>query len=217
MGIELKAAPRTVLGKKVKQLRREGFIPGVVYGAALEEPISVQVDARELRKVLQQAGVSHLIDLRIEGRSRPVNVLVRDVQRDPVRQTLLHVDFLAVRMDEPVRIEVPIHLTGEPAPVAQNIALVSQVLEEIEVEALPAHLPSEIEVDVTDLLKEVGDVLTVADLPVPEGVEIITEGDIAVAVLEPLRAEEAVEAESTEAPAAAGDVEVIGEREEEEE
>lgn len=217
MGIELKAAPRTVLGKKVKQLRREGFIPGVVYGAALEEPISVQVDARELRKVLQEAGVSHLIDLRIEGRSRPVNVLVRDVQRDPVRQTLLHVDFLAVRMDETVRIEVPIHLTGEPAPVAQNIALVSQVLEEIEVEALPAHLPSEIEVDVTDLLKEVGDVLTVADLPVPEGVEIITEGDIAVAVLEPLRAEEAVEAESTEAPAAAGDVEVIGEREEEEE
>ncbi|RME09696.1 MAG: 50S ribosomal protein L25 [Ardenticatenia bacterium] len=217
MGIELKAAPRTVLGKKVKQLRREGFIPGVVYGAALEEPISVQVDARELRKVLQEAGVSHLIDLRIEGRSRPVNVLVRDVQRDPVRHTLLHVDFLAVRMDEAVRIEVPIHLTGEPAPVAQNIALVSQVLEEIEVEALPAHLPSEIEVDVTDLLKEVGDVLTVADLPVPEGVEIITEGDIAVAVLEPLRAEEAVEAESTEAPAAAGDVEVIGEREEEEE
>lgn len=217
MGIELKAAPRTVLGKKVKQLRRQGFIPGVVYGAALEEPISVQVDARELRKALQEAGVSHLIDLRIEGRSRPVSVLVRDVQRDPVRHTLIHVDFLAVRMDEAVRIEVPVHLTGEPASVAQNIAIVSQVLEEVEVEALPANLPSSIEVDVTDLLKEVGDVLTVADLPVPEGVEIITEGDIAVAVLEPLRAEEAVEAESTEAPAAAGDVEVIGEREEEEE
>nr|WP_290667000.1 50S ribosomal protein L25 [Ardenticatena sp.] len=216
MGIELKAAPRTVLGKKVKQLRRQGLIPGVVYGAALEDPISVQVDVRELRKALQKAGVSHLIDLHIEGRSRPVSVLVRDVQRDPVRHTLIHVDFLAVRMDETVRIEVPVHLTGEPAPVAQNIAIVSQVLEEVEVEALPANLPSSIEVDVTDLLKEVGDVLTVDNLPVPEGVEVITDADVAVAVLEPLRTEEALEAElGAEAPEA-GEVEVIGEREEEE-
>lgn len=216
MGIELKAAPRTVLGKKVKQLRRQGFIPGVVYGAALEEPVSVQVDARELRKALQQAGVSHLIDLQIEGQSRPLSVLVRDVQRDPVRHDLLHVDFLAVRMDEAVRIEVPVHISGEPAPVGQNIAVVSQVLEVVEVEALPAHLPSSIDVDVTDLLKNVGDVLTVADLPVPEGVEILTDAEVAVAVLEPLRTEEALEADlGAEAPEA-GEVEVIGESEEEE-
>jgi len=216
MGIELKAAPRAVFGKKVKQLRRQGFIPGVVYCAALEEPISVQVDARELRKALQEAGVSHLIDLRVEGRSAPVSVLVRDVQRDPVRHTLIHVDFLAVRMDETVRIEVPVHLTGEPAPVAQNIATVSQVLEEVEVEALPASLPSSIEVDVTDLLKEVGDVLTVGNLPMPEGVEIITDAEVAVAVLEPLRTEAAIEAELATEASEAGEVEVIGERDEEE-
>lgn len=170
--ITLKATKRELTGKQVKQLRNEGQIPAVVYGPGYE-PMPVTVVWTELRPTLLKAGGTQIINLDVDG--EPYNVLVRSVQRRPVRGDVLHLDFYRVRMDVAVRTEVPIVTVGE----------ISEALEEaggtlhlernaIQVEALPGNLPSVIEVDISGL-EEVGASLTVSDLPALEGVEYLVE------------------------------------------
>ncbi len=212
----LMAEPREVHGKKVKALRREGLIPGVVYGPVVDGTISVSVNSREFNKFFMAHGHSTIFTIKWDGGSQPV--LVREVQRDPVRQDILHIDFFAPNMNVTLRQNVAVTLV-HPADVTGGV--LQQVLNEIEVEALPANLPSDIQVDVSGLT-EIGNTIHVSEIPAIENVTFITDETSVIASIvaeavqeeEPVEAEEGEEAEGEEAEEAAeseGDDEESGE------
>lgn len=171
--ITLKIEAREVHGKKVAQLRKEGLTPAVVYGAGME-PINVQASEKELVKVVRAAGQHTPVQL--IGKKRRI-AMIKDVDTDPVRHTIRHVAFHAVRADEPVEAEVPIRLIGEGESIAERNGLVIlQALEKLEVKALPMELPEALEISIVNLA-EAGDRVTVGDLEVPAGVEIVDNDD----------------------------------------
>lgn len=203
--IILTAESRTTTGKAVRRLRQDGIIPVVVYGGPLTESLSLQVDQRELGRVLTQAGTAKVIDLKVESTSYPV--LTREVQRDPIRQDITHVDFLAVRLDQLIEAEIPVLLVGTSQLVNNNEAILMHAYNSLTVRALPEELPSQIEVDISSLT-EIGQSITVSDLPLAEGVEIMTDPDSAVvSLMPPTRAvTEEVEPETEEGEIEYGDV-----------
>lgn len=190
----LMAEPRDVHGKKVKALRRQGLIPGVVYGPVVDGTVSVSVNSRDFNKFFMAHGHSTIFTVKWDGGSQPV--LIREVQRDPVRQDILHIDFFAPNMNVMLRQHVSVTLANVPEI---NGALLQQSLNDIEVEALPANLPSEITIDVSHL-EAVGDTITVADVPAMENVTLITEAETTIAsiVAEAVQEEEPVEGEEGE-------------------
>lgn len=171
--ISLKIDAREAHGKKVAKLRQEGLVPGIVYGPGME-PVSVQAVAGDVSKVVRDAGRHtpvHLI-----GKKRRI-AMIKDVDLDPVKHTIRHVSFHAVKADEPVVAEVPIRLQGEGESVAEkNGLVVLQAVEQLEVKALPLELPEALEVSILELA-EAGDRITVADVVIPEGVEIVDNDD----------------------------------------
>lgn len=168
--ITLKLDERQAHGKKVKQLRRDGLVPGVVYGPGME-PVAVQSPDVVTNKVVNVAGKHAPVHLTIGSKRRIA--MIKDVDFDPVKHTLRHVSFHAVNQNEPVEAEVPIRLTGEGESDAEKAGLVIlQNLEHIEVKALPMDLPDALEVDITNLA-EAGERVTVADIQLPDEVEII--------------------------------------------
>lgn len=167
--ITLALSPREVHGKKVKQLRKDGLIPGVVYGPGIE-PMSVQVPEGELLKVVQQAGRHTPINL--TGSKRRI-AMIKDVDLDPVKNTIRHISFHAVKADELVTTDVAIRLIGEGESEAERAGLmILQSLDRIEIKALPMDLPEALELS-TAHLKEEGERVTVADIVLPEGVEYV--------------------------------------------
>ncbi len=171
--ITLTVAAREVRGKKVAGLRKQGIVPGVVYGAGMEA-INVQADEGEVSKVVKAAGRHTPVQL--VGKKRRI-AMIKDVDRDPVKNKIRHISFHAVRADEPVTAEVPIRLVGEGESAAERNGLVIlQALEKLEVKALPMELPEALEVSIVELA-EAGDRVTVADIKVPEGVEIVDNDD----------------------------------------
>src|SRR3989344_1005329 len=141
--LSLKAEERKVLGKKVKNLRKDGILPAHVFGKGVEGEI-VSVDQKEFLKVFKVAGETRLIDLKI-GTEKIKPVLIREVQYNPVSGDLIHVDFYQVNLLEKVKVSVPIVQIGEaPESVKLGETIVLQTLSEVEVEALPADLPEEI-------------------------------------------------------------------------
>lgn len=211
--IQLRAERRNIFGKKTKRLRRAGFIPATLYGPRME-PVSLQVQERDLRRVLDRAGTSHLISLRIDEADRPRMTLAREIQRDLITHSLLHVDLYEVVMTEKTTAEIPISLLGEAPVVAQKTGLLVRGLDSVQVQCLPGELIESIEVDLS-VLRETDDVILVKDLPVDEAIEILTNPEEVVVKVLPVRAlvEEVVE-EEVEVP----EVEVITaakEREEE--
>jgi large subunit ribosomal protein L25 len=210
--VGLTAEKRTVIGKQVKQLRRQGWVPGVMYGHGFD-PVPLRFERRSLRHVLSKVGGSQLISINIEGDKQPEMALVRDVQRDPIRGSLLHVDFYRVRMTERLTTEVPLVIVGE-SPVAEaREGILLQGVSSIEVECLPGDLVDAIEVDLTDLV-EIDQALYVRDLAVPAGIDVLTDLDEMVARVVPLEAEEVEEEE--EVIPEAEEVEVITEGREKE-
>lgn len=174
----IKAEKRKVTGKKVARLRREGKLPGVVYGRHLEKTIPIQMDAHSTSLILAKLTGSSLITLDFAGEK--LNVIVRDRQRDVIFGRLTHVDFLAVSMTEKLRTTVGIELVGE-APVLKLMeCFINQGLQNLEIEALPADLPERIEVDVTGI-ENADDVITVGDLKLGDKVEVLTPADEVVA------------------------------------
>jgi len=176
--IELKAEKRTIIGKRVKVLRREGIIPALLYGPKTE-PVPIQCDERELQRVLAWAGGTNLIALRIGDAGKPKMTLVSEVQRDSITNDLYHVDFYQVVMTEKVTTEVNIVFVGEPSAVQQKDVMLLQGADSVEVECLPGDLIHSIEVDLSDL--EIDDAIYVKDLQVPDNVAILTEGEELVA------------------------------------
>lgn len=204
--IPLKAEIRTVTGRKVKQLRKEGLIPAHVFGHKVQT-IHIQVKKTEFKDVFEKAGETGIIDLKIDSKSHPV--MVRGRQIHPVTDEVLHIDFYQVNLTEKVSVNVPIEITGEAPAVEKKIGLLLTPITEIEIEALPADIPESIEVDITNLLN-IGDEIKVADLKVDRSkVEIATPEDLVVAQIGELvtremeEVEAEVEAEQAEAAAEA--------------
>lgn len=190
----LMAEPRTVLGKQVRALRRQGLIPGVVYGPALEGTIQVSVNRRDLERFYQAHGHSALFTLEWDGGSQ--QVFIHEVQVEPVRHTPLHVDFFAPNLSKALTAAVPVVLHHHSSR-AEGILM--QLLETVELRGLPNELPTQIDADVSKLLAA-GDALHVSDLQLPGSVELITPADAIVAtiVAQALRAEaEVLETEPT--------------------
>jgi len=210
--IQLSAMPREVIGKQVKHLRDANLIPGVIYGHGFE-PLPVQFAARELELVLQRAGTSTLLNIEVAGNPQPYTVIVRDVQRHPLKRYVTHVDMQALNMAETVRVAIPVVLSGESPAVRDLHGMLLHLITEVEVEGLPSALIPAIEVSVSDLT-ELGAALTVGALAIPEGLKILTPAEeIVVQVSMP---EEEEEVKVAAEPAAPAEVEVVRKRKAEE-
>jgi large subunit ribosomal protein L25 len=180
----LTAKPRSVKGSRpAGRLRREGLVPAVVYGLGADT-VSVTVAARELQHILSGAsGANTVITLQLDGDGGGQLALARQIQRHPVKGTLLHVDFVRIRADQTVTAEVPLHLEGEAEGV-KNGGLLEQALFSLSVEALPADLPPAITHDVSPL--DIGGQVHVRDLDVPATVTVTTDADeLVVQVVQP--------------------------------
>jgi len=196
--ITLKAQKREITGKKVKSLRQSGIIPAVVYGHG-DKPKSISVDEKGFEKTFDKAGTSSLVDLEIEG-EKPAKVLVHEPQRNPVNEKFIHIDFYRVKMDEKIKTEIPLEFVGESEAVEQNDGSLVTNRNNVEVECFPSDLVNHISVDISSL-KTFEDTITVANLSVPSGIEILTDKEEVIAMVEPPRSEE--EMADLETPAAA--------------
>ena len=183
------------------RLRHEGRVPGVIYGHGID-PISVAVDARELRHALStDAGLNALLSLEVDGTSHLT--MARVLQRHPVRHTLVHVDFQIVRRDEVMSVDVPLHLVGEAQALNRDDGIVDQQLHTLTVNATPDRIPHGIEVDISAL--EVGSTIRVGDIRLPAGVSTDVDPEAPVVVGQPPQVEvvEAAEGEAVETAAGA--------------
>jgi large subunit ribosomal protein L25 len=212
--VVIQANRRQVVGKKVGALRREGKLPAVVYGSKIES-IPITLDMREASRTLEKLSPSALVVVDVDGEQH--YTLVRDKQRNPVRRSIIHVDFQAVSLTEKVRADLNINLVGEAPAVETYLGIVVPSLEQVSIESLPKDLPDRINVDISGLM-EIGDSILVRDLVVPDGVEILSDPDDVVVVVIAQAAEEVEEVEEEEIEEGA-EPEVLegGKREEEEE
>ena len=171
----LRATKRITQGTRAsKRLRRDGRIPGIVYGAEVVEPHAVHVDQRELQAVLRtDAGLNAIIEVDVEGTQ--VLTVAREIQRDPVRGEITHLDFIQVSLDIEIEAEVHIDFTGMPIGVLEEEGVAETLNSTVTITALPNAIPTSIEVDVTHL--SLHDTLTVADLPVVDGVTYVANED----------------------------------------
>jgi large subunit ribosomal protein L25 len=192
--IELKAEPRQVVKKGIKDLRRQGLVPAVMYGKSVES-IPLQIEERALNKVLFVAGTHQLISLRI-GDQKPRMTLARDIQRDVIKRNYLHVDFYAVKMDQKVTAQVPLVVEGVSPAVRDLGGILTQGLDQLEVECLPSDLLSSIMVNV-ESLTELNSAISVSDLSLPDTITLLSDPESMIIRIEPPRkvVEEEVEAE----------------------
>ena len=184
-----------------RRLRREGLVPGVLYGNG--EPVAICVAERELRRALTgSAGLHSILDVEIDGKGKTHASILKEYQVDPVRGGVTHVDLQEVRLDQTIRASVSVQLLGaEDAPGVREGGVLSQPLREVTAEALPLEVPERLEIDVSEM--EVGGTLRVSDLSAPEGVTLVDDPELVVAtVTAPTRVvepEEVLEGEEGEA------------------
>jgi large subunit ribosomal protein L25 len=193
---------RVIGSRPAGRLRAAGKIPGVVYGHGLS-PVSVAVEGRALRAALMtDAGLNALMSMQLDGTEHLV--LARDIQRDPVKHKVIHVDFQIVRRDEVMSVDIPITITGEAEAVHREDGLVAQEIFSLTVNATPGNIPNSIEVDITEL--KVGDAIRVSDLNLPTGVTTDVDPEAAIVVGQPPQVVvEAEPVEGEEGEAAAGE------------
>ncbi|WP_027339789.1 50S ribosomal protein L25 [Halonatronum saccharophilum] len=174
--LKLKASLREQKGKgAAKRLRRKGLVPGVLYGLD-REPVNLTVNAKELGQVV---GGNAIIDLEVaEKENQPV--MVKELQREPVRKDILHVDLYRIDLNETVVVSVPVELVGQAAGTREG-GILEQILREVEIETLPTNIPEKLEADVTEL--EVGKSLSVSEITVEEGVTILTDASDTIATV----------------------------------
>jgi large subunit ribosomal protein L25 len=176
--VVLNATKRDVVGKQVKALRREGKLPAVIYGRHTE-PVNINLEAHSASLALGKLTSSSLVTINVDGTEYPS--LVREKQRDYIKNRLLHVDFLAVSMTELLRTSVNVHFIGVSPAVKDYNAVLVKNLEQLEVECLPTDLPEAIEVDIS-ALKRPGEGIRVRDVKVSDNVRILNDEDTMVAV-----------------------------------
>jgi large subunit ribosomal protein L25 len=211
--IQLVTAPRTVIGKQTRALRRSGYVPMTLYGPSLQ-PVNLQAEALHLRRVLTQAGTTRLIYVQVGETAYPA--LARDIQRNPIRGDFIHVDLYAVDIHKAITTTVPIVVVGDPEIVRTNRAVLSHAMDEIEIECLPTDLPPAVHIDISGL-KEVGDAVYVRDLkPIP-GVAFLSNPEDLIAKIIPLAAAPVEPVAVVAEPTAEVEVVKKGKGEEEEE
>ncbi len=193
--VELKVSPREVLGKKVKALRRGGVIPANVYGNALES-VAIQISKDDLVHLLHSAGRNEIVYLRLDG-EEPRPTFLRQIQRNPVTDAILHVDFYQISLKEKVRMDVRLVLVGTaPAEQTHGGTLLHSV-DRIAVEGLPTEIPSVIEVDVSGL-DVIDAAIHVRELSVPDEVTVLSDPEQVVAKVAPPQVEKEPEEEEVE-------------------
>ena len=171
--VVLKATKRTVTGKQVKALRRAGELPAVIYGRHVE-PLSISLDAHSTELVFTKLTSSTLVTIDVEGQE--FAALVREKQRNFIKGNLTHVDFLALDLTEMIRTKVRLTFTGVASAVKDFSAVLVHRMDALEVECLPANLPERINVDISSL-KEIGNNIRVSEIPLPENVTVLDDGD----------------------------------------
>ena len=197
--LSLEAGVRKSDGKgAVNRLRREGYIPAVLYGVS-NKNIPIMVKEKDFHDIKHSGGEHGVIDLSVEGDVSPT--VIKEQQFDPVWGRLLHIDFCRVKLTEKMTVEVGIETVGESAGEKVG-GIVDHVMREIEVECLPDRIPESIEVDISDL--EIGDLMHVRDLKMPEGVEVVGETDRVVLYVLAPKEEEEIEAEEAVEPELVG-------------
>jgi large subunit ribosomal protein L25 len=212
--VALTALVREKAGKGVARgLRRDKRVPAVLYSHGKSTPISMV--SKDVTKVLKTEGGEHaLINLKLEGAKEAGErmALIKDYQVDPLNGALLHLDLMEVAMNEKVKIQVAVHITGNSIGVKEG-GIFQYGQRSLEVECLPAQIPDNIEVNITNL--KVNESLHVRDIKAPEGVRILTDGDSTVATIQPPISAEKLEAMLAAAPTAeTGEPEVVGKKKE---
>ena len=206
----LTAQERTVVGRKVKNLRAQGQLPATVYGKS-GKSVSIAVAKDAFTDVYKKAGETGLVELAVGTETKPV--LIHTVQLHPVSSQPLHVEFHQVDLKEKVHANVPLEFVGEAPAVAQKLGVLLTVLDEIEVEALPAELPENITVDISGLA-EVNQELKVSDLKIPSGVVLLTDSGLTVVKVGPLVTREAAQMAAEEKAAAEAKAAAVAPQEE---
>lgn len=185
--VKLAVKTREVFGRKTRKGKREGLIPAVLYGKGIEGK-SLWVDSLDFQRLLKSSGESTMINLSVDGKDDR-NVIIYDLQRDPMRNSYTHIDFFQVRMDEEIETEVELSYIGEAPAVKELGGVLVKNIDSVEVKCLPADLPSEIEVDIT-VLKTFEDRICIKDLKIGKGVELQLEAETVVALVSEPRSEE---------------------------
>jgi large subunit ribosomal protein L25 len=182
MQVRLAAKKRDEKGKgAARRARREGLVPAVVYGKGMA-PLPLSVARKDVHKALHtEAGRNVLVELEIDDRKKPILAIPREIQRDPIKNEYLHIDFMAVRKDTRIHTEVPVVIEGK-APALQKGFVIESHLTSVQVECLPTSVPAQLTVS-AELLSEGGDVIKAGDIPLPEGVQLLTEPDEIIASL----------------------------------
>jgi len=187
----LNAENRQTTGKKVELLRRSGKLPAIIYGKEIEtQPITL--NARETTNILNKITGSTIITINLEGEEHAT--LVREIQRDFIKNEIIHLDFQAISLKEKLRTHVPISLVGAAPVLKEFNAIIVSGINEVEVECLPQDLPEHIEVDVSHL-EEIGAAIYLKDITPPENVEFISDPEELVAVISAVKEEAVVEEE----------------------
>ncbi len=210
---ELIVQKREILGKKANSLRGGGFIPAELYGHGTPNA-HLSVPAKEFLKVLKEAGESTIVKLKVKGdegkTGEETNVLIYDVQKNPLSGEINHIDFYSVRMDEKITTSVPLEFIGVSAAVKEKNGVLIKAVQEIKVEALPADLPRSIEVDISKL-SDIGMNIHIRDLEISEKIKVFAEPETVVATIS-----EQVKEEIEEKPITVEEVKVEGEEKREE-
>lgn len=199
--MDLTAQPRTVLGKKVKALRRQGITPVHVFGPGVPSE-ALQTDTVELQRVLAAASSSSMIKVTAgDGRGKSsYDVIVREVQRDSVTGQLLHVDLFRVDLTHPIAVDLTVILTGLSPAVDNHLGTLVHSTNTLRIQGLPGDLPASIEVDVS-VLVEPHQAIHARDLPMPPGITLLSDGDVVIVNVVPPRGAEIAEAEAEAAAA----------------
>lgn len=187
--IELNAQPRTILGTKVKSLRKKGFLPAVIYGEGIMESQPVATLFIDFERAYRAAGESTIVTLDVTGKK--YNVLITDVAYHAINDKPIHADFYAVDMDKIIRTAVLLVFTGESSAVKNDGGILVKVMHELEIEALPKDLPRELHVDL-GLLSVFGSKVLVKDILLPSGVKVMADVSEIVVLVEAPRTEEAL-------------------------
>lgn len=213
--LHLKSNLREKTGKKVKQLRSQDLVPAILYGSNLDKSIPLQVGSKDFYKVYQEGGENTLVKLNVEG-DKVYNVVIHEADKDPVSDNFIHVDFYAVNMDEKITTKIPLEFEGTSDAVKNLGGILVKSKDELEIESLPADIPSKIVVDLSKL-KTFDDIIRVEDLNLPSNIQVLDELNEAVATVAPPRSDEELKALDEKVEEKVEEVQEAGKEKEKEE
>ena len=193
--IQLAVDVREAMGKKARFLRRDGLTPANIYGRNLDS-VALQLPSADLIHALSQGGQNAVLDVKVKGEKMARTAVIRNIQRNPVTDVVIHVDFLQVDVTRAITSDVPIVFIGE-SPLPKTQTVISQILASIQVSGLPMQIPNSIEVDVS-VLEEIDQSIFVRDLNLPDDIEVLTDGDQMIVRATPGRVAEVLPGEEEE-------------------